>query len=204
MEARASGEGQVVDVAMVDGSALLMAVQYGLRALGQWSDERGTNLLDSGAPFYEVYETADGHSVSVGALEPQFYADFIARLGPEAADLPPQHDVGRWPEAKKRMAEIFASRTRAEWCELLDAPDTCFAPVLSMAEAHLDPHLQARGTYITVDGVLQPGPAPRFSRTPATRSPRPTTPGAHTDELLAGLGMGTDEIAALRESGAVA
>lgn len=204
MEARASGRGQVVDVAMVDGSALLLSVQYGMRALGMWSDERGTNLLDSGAPFYEVYETADGQYVSIGALEPQFYADFLRRLGPEAADLPPQGDVAQWPAAKKRLAEIFAGRTRAEWCEILDGPATCFAPVLSMSEAHLDPHNQARGTYVTVDGVLQPGPAPRFSRTPAPREPRPSKAGGHTDDLLAGLGMTEAEIAALREAGAVA
>ncbi len=164
LEARGSGQGQVVDAAMVEGAALLASLIHGLRASGQWSDEPGTNLLDSGAHFYEVYETSDGGFIAVGALEPQFYAELLALLEIEP-DSAPQWDRDRWPELKERFAEIFRSRTRAEWAELLEPAEACATPVLSMREAPHHPHNRARGTFIELAGITQPAPAPRFSRT---------------------------------------
>jgi len=214
VEAERSGQGQVVDAAMVDGAALLMTMFHSMRAAGLWSDQRGTNLLDTGAPFYDAYECADGRYVSIGSLEPQFYAELLARLGLEgqgegeggsAAEgaLRPQMDVARWPAMKERLAAVFLTRTRAEWTELLEGTDVCFAPVLSLAEAPRHPHLVERGTFVEVDGVTQPAPAPRFSRTPGAAG-RPTRPGGDTDALLAELGLDADQVAKLREAGAVA
>ncbi|HEX6387958.1 MAG TPA: CaiB/BaiF CoA-transferase family protein [Solirubrobacteraceae bacterium] len=165
LEARGSGEGQVVDAAMVDGSALLTTVFHGLRAGGAWRDTPGTNVLDSGAHFYEVYETADGGHVSVGAIEPQFYADLLRLLEVDAADAP-QWDKRRWPELKTRFAEIFKTRTRDEWAALLEHADACATPVLTLDEAVAHPHNVARGTFVQRDGLTQPAAAPRFSRTP--------------------------------------
>ncbi len=170
LEARTSGRGQVVDAAMVDGVALLTTLIHALRAGGQWGDEPGTNFLDSGAHFYEVYETSDGGHVAVGALEPQFYAQLLALLGIEA-DEAPQFDRARWPELKERFATVFRSRTRAEWAELLEPAEACSTAVLGLHEAPEHPHNLARGTFVTVDGVLQPSPAPRFSRTPGAIAP---------------------------------
>jgi alpha-methylacyl-CoA racemase len=165
LEARTSGAGQVVDAAMVDGSALLTTVIHGLRAGGAWRDTAGTNVLDSGAHFYEVYETADGGHVSVGAIEPQFYAELLRLLEVEPADAP-QWDKQRWPELKARFAAIFMTRTRAEWTALLDDTDACATAVLSLDEAIAHPHNTARGTFVQRDGITQPAAAPRFSRTP--------------------------------------
>ncbi len=206
LDARTSGHGQVVDAAMVDGSALLSTMFWALRAMGAYNDVRGTNLLDTGAHFYEVYDTADGGHVAVGAIEPQFYAELCRLTGFEAdrPDPPPHFDSATWPERKAAMAAVFRSRTRAEWCELLERTDACVAPVLSFAEAPDHPHLRARGTFVEVEGVVQPAPAPRFSRTPGSIQRPPAHPGQHTDEILADwLGAPDDEVASLRASGAV-
>lgn len=156
-------KGQVVDCAMTDGSALLMTMMWGFRASGMWSDERGTNMLDTGAPFYDTYETADGGFVAIGSIEPQFYALLRDKLGITADPLfDAQHDRAQWPAQKERLAAIFRTKTRDEWCALMDGTDVCFAPVLSMAEAAAHPHNVARGTFVERDGVMQPAPAPRF------------------------------------------
>lgn len=166
LEARLSGEGQVVDAAMVDGAALLSTLVHGMRAGGVWFDEPGTNVLDSGAHFYEVYATADGRHVAVGALEPQFYAALLAALELDPADAP-QWDASRWPALKERFAAIFRTKTAAQWSATLERADACANVVLGPGEAPAHPHNLARGTFVEHDGVLQPGPAPRFSRTPA-------------------------------------
>jgi alpha-methylacyl-CoA racemase len=176
-EARSSGRGQVVDAAMVDGVALLSTLIHALRAGGQWSDEPGTNVLDSGAHFYEVYETSDGGHVAVGALEPQFYAELLRLLGIDPGEAP-QWDRERWPELKDRIAAVFRTRTRAEWTEILEPAEACATAVLGLHEAPAHPHNVARGTFVTVDGVLQPAPAPRFSRTPGAVAPPQEDAGA--------------------------
>ena len=203
LEAGRSGKGQVVDAAMVDGAASLMTMIFAFRQLGLWTERRGSNMLDTGAPFYEVYETADGKYFAVGALEAKFYAELLGILGLEGEDLPDQSDRGRWPEMKVRYAEIFRSKTRDEWTALFDGTDACGAPVLSPFEAHEHPHNQARGTFVEVDGVIQPGPAPRFSRTPASVSRPPSPPGADTDEGLGAWGVDAGTVAKLREAGAI-
>ncbi len=199
-----TGEGQVVDAAMVDGAAALMTMVYMLRQAGAWQDERGTNLLDTGAHFYEVYETSDGRYVAVGAIEPQFYAALLAGLGLEGEELPGQMDRARWPEMKDRFARIFATRTRDEWETVFAGTDACVTPVLGVAEAPVHPHNAARGTFVEVGGVVQPGPAPRFSRTPSAVRRPPPHPGQWADEALADWGVPAEEVTALRESGAVA
>jgi len=204
LEAGRSGRGQVVDAAMVDGAALLMGFFHGLRAMGVWKDERGANLLDSGAHFYDVYETSDGRYVSVGSIEPQFYAELIEKLGLAGEELPAQMARDEWPAFKERVADLFRSRTRDEWCEIMEGSDVCFAPVLSMSEAPGHPHNVARGTFTEVDGLVQPAPAPRFGRTPGEVTRPPCTPGQHTNEALGDWGFTPDEIAGLREKGAVA
>ena len=206
LEARATGEGQVVDAAMVDGAAALMSMFYGMKAMGVWGPERGTNLLDSGAHFYDVYECADGGYVSVGSIEPQFYAELLRLTGLESAwdgDLPSQHDRSQWPALKERIAAVFREKTRDEWCALMEGTDVCFAPVLSLDEAHAHPHNVARGTFTEVAGVRQPAPAPRFSRTQATIARPPASPGQHTDEVLGDWGFAAEEVAELRDAGAV-
>jgi alpha-methylacyl-CoA racemase len=204
LEARGSGEGQVVDAAMVDGSAALMAMTWGLRAMGVFDEEnRGANVLDTGAPFYDTYETADGKFVSVGALEPQFYAELVERLGLSGEDLPAQMDRSGWPNLRERFTEVFKSKTRDEWCELLEHTDACFAPVLTMSEARAHPHVRARGTVVELEGVQQPAPAPRFSRTPGSIQRRAAQPGQHTDEALTDWGFSDDELAKLRDAGAI-
>jgi alpha-methylacyl-CoA racemase len=204
LERERSGRGQVVDAAMVDGAAALMTIIHGMRHAGLWTDERGENLLDTGAHFYDVYETADGKYVSIGSIEPQFYAELIQRLGLEGEALPPQMDRSRWPEWKERLEKLFKSKTRAQWCEILEGTDVCFAPVLTIPEAYAHPHNRARGTFVDVEGVTQPGPAPRFGRSrPEIRRP-PAHPGEHTDEALTDWGFSEGEIATLRERGAIA
>jgi alpha-methylacyl-CoA racemase len=200
----------VVDAAIVDGAAVLQAMTYGLLADGAWTDERGANLLDTGAPFYDVYATADGRHMAVGALEPQFYAAFTEILfapEPPPAGLPAQHDRPRWPELRARLAARFAERSQEEWTRAFSATDACVAPVRTMTEAPADPHLAARGTYVTVDGTVQPAPAPRFGdgtqgAPTGALPPGPIThPGAHTRDVLTALGFGdTDDLLA---SGAV-
>jgi alpha-methylacyl-CoA racemase len=206
LEAARSGQGQVVDAAMIDGSALLMTMFHGMAASGSWRPERGTNLLDSGAPFYDVYETAGGGYVSVGSLEPQFYAELLrlSGLGETAADLPAQLDRSQWPAMKKRLAEVFRSKTRDEWTALMEGSDVCFAPVLSMAEAPAHPHNAARHTFTEVAGIPQAAPAPRFSRTPGAISRPPAHPGQHTEEALRDWGFGAGDIASLRAAEVIA
>jgi alpha-methylacyl-CoA racemase len=204
LEAQRSGRGQVVDAAMVDGAATLMAMMHGFRAMGVWSEERGTNLLDTGAHFYDVFETRDGEYVSIGSIEPQFYAELLRRTGLEGEDLPRQMDREKWGETKERLKGIFKSKTRAEWCEIMEGSDVCFGPVLSMSEAYDHPHNAERGTFIEVAGHKQPGPAPRFSRTQAEVVRPAAHPGQHTDEALSDWGMGADDIARLRDAKAIA
>jgi len=203
LEAARSGRGQVVDAAMVDGAASLMTMMFAFRQLGWWKEERGVNILDTGAHFYEVYETSDGGFMAVGGIEAKFYAALLDGLGLADADLPDQNDRERWPEMKERFAEIFATKTRDEWTEIFAGTDACVAPVLSPFEAHRHPHNRHRSTFVEVAGVVQPGPAPRFSRTPSAVSRPPSPPGADTDEGLAAWGVERDTIARLREVGAV-
>ena len=205
LEAQRSGEGQVVDAAMVDGAATLMSMFHGFTAMGMWTDQRGTNLLDTGAHFYEVYETSDAKYVSIGSIEPQFYAELLRLTGltddPEFAG---QHNRANWPALKARLAEVFKAKTRDEWVEIMEGTDVCFAPVLSIKEAPQHPHMAARGTFVDVNGLTQPAPAPRFSRTPGEIARPAAHPGQHTDEVLADWGFAADEVAKLRETGAVA
>ena len=200
------GPGQVVDAAIVDGTAALANFVHGWRNAGLWSAPAGHNLLDTGAPFYEVYTCADGREIAVGALEPKFYAELLRLSGATAAELAPERrdDPATWPAGKRRWAELFATRTRDEWAAVFEGTDACVAPVLDWAEAERHPHLAARGTYTRVDGVPQAAPAPRFDRTPSTLDRPPPWPGTHTDEVLTALGRSPADIATLRTAGAVA
>jgi alpha-methylacyl-CoA racemase len=200
LEARGSGQGQVVDAAMTDGAALLGAMMYGLRAFGSWNDGREANLLDGGAPFYDTYACADGKFVSVGSIEPQFYALLLKLSGASAPAFEVQMDQQRWPQMKQRFTDLFKTRSRDEWCALMEGSDVCFAPVLDMAEAPRHPHNQARGTFIEVDGVTQPAPAPRFSRSMAQVGTAASRPGADSAAILADWGWPEDAIAALRDA----
>jgi len=201
-EARNSGQGQVVDAAMTDGSALLMTMMYTLKAMGEWTQQRGSNLLDGGAHFYDTYRCRDGKYISIGPIEPQFYALFLAKTGLTDPDFSQQWDRARWPELKARLAAHLETRSRDEWCQLLEGSDACVAPVLDMDEAPEHPHNRARGTFIEVGGIIQPAPAPRFSRsTPAT--PRPPITGATGEDVLADWGFQTAAIDALRQAGAI-
>jgi alpha-methylacyl-CoA racemase len=203
LERERSGQGQVVDAAMVDGSALLASFLYGLRAAGAWQDERGTNVLDGGAPFYDTYATADGKHMAVGALEPKFYAELLDRLGLAGAGLPSQYDRSGWPTLRATFAGMFAGRTQAEWAEAFEDSDACVAPVISPADAPAHPHNAARQTFIEVGGVTQPAPAPRFGRSASATPEPPPRPGAHTAEVLAGLGYTASQVSDLRDRGAV-
>ncbi|MBI1733640.1 MAG: CoA transferase [Candidatus Rokubacteria bacterium] len=203
LEAQRSGQGQVVDAAMVDGAALLFGGLFGLHNAGYWKDERGVNLLDTGAPFYDVYRTKDGKYVSVGAIEPQFYALLLEQTGLAGETLPAQMDREAWPALKERLAAIFMTKTRDEWCAVMEGTDVCFAPVLSIAEAPQHPHAKARAAYVDVAGAPQPAPAPRFSRTRVEmRRPAPR-PGDQTDEILGEAGFTPGEIKDLRAAGAI-
>lgn len=202
LEARTSGRGQVVDAAMVDGSASLMTLIYGFRAAGYWSDERGTNRLDSGAPWYNVYETRDGKYVSMAANEGRFYRDALAVMGLQDAPLTEQHDRNGWGAMQAQFAAVFRTRTRDEWAALAAGTESCITPVLSMAEAPLHPHLKARGTFVEIEGVAQPAPAPRFSRTPASIQSPPARPGQHTRDVLRDWGFSDADVDALHVAGA--
>ena len=203
LEAQRSGKGQVVDAAMVDGSALLFGAIFGLHASGFWTDERGVNLLDTGAACYDVYETKDGKYVSIGSLEPQFYALLLQKLGLDASELPSQSDRKTWPAMKQRFEAIFKTKTREEWCRIMEGTDVCFAPVLSIAEAPTHAHATARHAYVDVAGVPQPAPAPRFSRTPpSVQSPAPVR-GAHTDQVLDEYGFPAADVKELRAAGVI-
>jgi alpha-methylacyl-CoA racemase len=203
VERASTGLGQVVDAAMVDGSALLTAFLYGLRAAGGWQDQRGTNLLDGGAPFYDTYATSDGEYVAVGALEPQFYAALLRGLGLADAGLPDQHDRSGWPLLRRRFTDTFAQRTRAEWEQVFAGTDACVSPVLTLAEAPAHPHAVARKAFVAVGDISQPAPAPRFDRTPAGVPSPPPRPGADTDAVLAGLGLAAAAVADLRSRGVI-
>lgn len=205
VERQRSGRGQVVDAAMVDGVASLSGIFHGLRAAGLWDAgeaARGHNLLDGGAPFYDTYACADGRFVAVGALEPPFFAELLARLGLDPSWRGRQYDRRAWPELRAALAAAFAMRSRDDWAAHFGASDACVAPVLTLAEAPAHPHLRARASFVEVDGVVQPAPAPRFSRTPAAAPRRGPEPGADTEAVLAEAGLGAGEIAALRASGA--
>ncbi|MFI6455738.1 CaiB/BaiF CoA transferase family protein [Streptosporangium amethystogenes] len=197
-EADRSGRGQVVDAAIVDGTAHLLAGTHMIMAAGAWVDERGANLLDGGAPFYSVYETSDGRHMAVGALEPKFYVELLTALGLDE-DPRKQHDRSRWPELRARIATAFAGRSQAEWSAIFTGSDACVAPVMSLREAADHPHIRARGSIVEHDGLLQPAPAPRFSLTPTALGTPPPVPGRHTVEVLDAWGV---DAAALIESGA--
>ncbi len=200
LAARNGGAGQVVDAAMVDGSALLASSIHGMLDAGLWEDRRESNFLDGGAPFYAVYATRDGRHMAVGALEPQFFASLIEHLG---VDVPPQLDRDGWPEMREAFEAAFASRTQQEWCDDFAGSDACVFPVRSLTEARLDPHLQARETFIEVGGVTQPAPAPRFSETSTGRPKAPVDRGSDTDDVLEAFGYSKPEIIKLRDDGAV-
>ena len=200
VEAQRSGHGQVIDAAMVEGASLLTTMMTGLRAAGRWGEARGTNVLDSGAPWYDTYETRDGRHVAIGAIEPKFYAELLARLGLPADSLPAQHDRDGWPVLRERFAAVFRTRTRDEWNALFADADACLSPVLTFAEAETHPHLAARGAFVEVGGVTQPAPAPRFSRTPGAVRGAPPERGAGGRAALADWGFDAaaiDELAAL-------
>lgn len=204
VEARQSGQGQVVDAAMVDGAAHLTTMFHSMKAMGFWVDDRESNLLDGGAHFYDTYETADGKFVSIASLEPKFYDELRALAGLDGEEWGAQMDRGRWPEMKARLADVIKRRTRDEWSAALEGSDACFAPVLSLSEAPLHPHNRHRETFTEVAGVTQPAPAPRFSRTPGAISRPPAHPGQHTDTALADWGFTADELAELRATKAIA
>lgn len=202
-EARKSGKGQIVDAAMVDGSAALMAMIYGLRESGFWEDARGVNLLDSGAHFYDVYETADGKYISVGSIEPQFYELLLQHIGIDDPDFQNQMDQDKWPQFKEKLSEIFKTKTRDEWCDIMEGTDVCFAPVLSLDEAPDHPQIQVRKTFIEVDGVRQPAPAPRFSRTAPEIKHSPPCPGEHTAAVLRDFDFSEKDIETLKKAAAI-
>jgi len=204
LEARSSGKGQIVDTSMVDGAAHLMMMFYEMRATGFWTEVPGTNLLDTGAPFYDAYETSDGKYVSLGSIEPKFYAELLRLSGLEKEELPQQMDRAQWPALKRRVAEVMRTKTREEWCRIMEGSDVCFGPVLSLAEAPKHPHNVSRQTFIDVAGVVQPAPAPRFSRTRNDPPRPPAIPGENGAEILSDWGFSSDEIGGLRKSRAIA
>ena len=204
LESKSSGKGQVIDAAMTDGSALLMSMFYSMKASGAWNEEVGTNFLDGGAHFYDSYECKDGKYISIGSIEPQFYA--MLREVAEIKDPIFDNQMSRkeWPEKKEAIMKIFLAKTRDEWCDLMEGTDICFAPVLSMWEAPDHPHNVARKTFIELEGLSQPAPAPRFSRTEAEVSSPPSIAGEHTDSILKDLGYDETEISSLKNQGGVA
>jgi alpha-methylacyl-CoA racemase len=202
-EAQRSGRGQVIDAAMVDGASLMMAMFWGMRSIGAWSEPAGTNILDSGAHFYNVYETADGRHLALGAIEPQFYAELLSGLGYTTDELPPQNDKAQWPAMKKKFAARIKEKTMDEWTAIFDGTDACVAPVRRFDDALTDPHNSVRDSFVRVDGIAQPAPVPRFSRTVAAIARGADVPGASTDDALGAWGFSASEIDALRAAGAV-
>src|SRR5579863_460058 len=202
LEAQKSGKGQVIDAAMVDGAASLMSAIYGMHGSGFWTDERGANVLDTGSHYYDVYETSDGKYVSIGSIEVKFYDELLRLSGLKKEELAPQNERKSWPKMKERVAALFRTKTRDEWCKIMEGSDICFAPVLSMAEAPQHPHNRERGTFVEPDGVVQPAPAPRFSRTPGAIQRPPARAGEHTEEALRDWGFSASDLAALRTCGA--
>lgn len=204
LEAANSGKGQVIDVAMVDGAAQLMWMFHGFEAVGAWdATQRESNLLDGAAHFYDTYECADGRYISLGSIEPQFYALLMQLADLPEAEFGNQHDAARWPEMTEKLAAVIKQKTQAEWCELMEGTDVCFAPVLSFTEAPSHPANVARKTYVEVDGVTQPAPAPRFSRTPSSVAHGPHGLGEDTVSTLSAMGFAESEIQALREAGTI-
>lgn len=203
LEAQRSKRGQVIDAAMTDGSALLGALMYGMKAAGRWRDARSANLLDGGAHFYDTYQCADGKYVSIGAIEPQFYAELMRLTGIEDEAFKSQMDPRMWPALKQKLAARIKTKTRDEWCAAMEGTDACFAPVLDMNEAPLHPHSVARGAFVELAGVVQPAPAPRFSRTRADIGAPPATPGQHSEEILRAWGFSEDHIAELKATGVI-
>lgn len=203
LEARESGKGQVVDTAMVDGAAVLMSMFFTMRSMGIFTDQRGSNMLDGGAHFYDTYETSDGKYVSLGSIEPQFYALLVEKAGLDKDEFSEQMNQNRWPEYKEKMTVVFKSKTRDEWCEIMQGTDICFAPVLSLGEVAEHPHNKARGTFLEVDGVLQPAPAPRFSRTAPEITGGSRIPGEDSRLVLSENGFSQGEIKTLQEKGVI-
>jgi alpha-methylacyl-CoA racemase len=204
LETAKSGRGQVIDAAMVDGAAQLMWIFHGLQATGRWDEtRRQSNMLDGGAPYYNTYECADGEYVAIGSIEPQFYALLMAKAGLDAATFADQNNQARWPAMCERLAEVFKTKTQAQWCEIMEGSDVCFAPVLNFMDAPNHPANVARGTYIEIDGTPQPAPAPRFSRTASNVRHGAHTLGADTDGTLAAMDFEASEITVLREAGAI-
>jgi alpha-methylacyl-CoA racemase len=203
VERASSGKGQVVDAAMVDGAATLMGMFHSMAAIGVWSEERGTNLLDTGAHFYDTFETSDGKYISLGSIEPQFYAELIEKLELTNEELPAQMDKSGWPVLKERFEGIFKTRTRDAWCELMEGSDVCFAPVLAMSEAADHPHIKHRKTFVEANGMVQPAPSPRFSRSVPELDLPPAHAGQHTDDVLESFGFAAAEISALRDAKSV-
>ena len=203
LEARASGEGQVVDAAMTEGAASLMAAIYGIYGSGGWTDERESNFLDGGAYYYGVYETSDGKFVSVGSIEGKFHDELLEKTGLADAPTVDRNDRDGWADKRARLAEVIKTKTRDEWDEIMAGSDVCYAPVLDLSEAPHHPHNVARGSFVEVEGVMQPAPAPRFSRTPGEVARPPAAPGENTDEVLADWGFDADDIEKLHEVGAV-
>jgi len=202
-EAQRSGKGQIVDAAMTDGSAALMSMFYGLHASGMWNEKRGTNFLDGGAHFYDTYETSDGKWVSVGSIEPQFYALLLKHTGIDDPEFNAQMDLSKWPKFKEKIEAVFKTKSRDEWCDIMEGTDICFAPVLSFSEAVKHPQNAERKTFVEVEGVIQPAPAPRFSRTePEIQSP-PSDPGEHSESALKDWGISEKEIQALKKADAM-
>jgi alpha-methylacyl-CoA racemase len=204
LEAQRSGQGQVVDAAMVDGVMSLMAVFHGMDAMGMTTDETGSNLFDGGAPFYNVYETRDGRYVSIAPMEPRFYALLLEKIGLDPEGLPDQYDNTRWPELRERLAEVFLTRTRDEWSELLEGSDACYAPVLTLSEARDYPHNRARNTFLEGGNSSELAPTPRLSKTPGEVKPSPAWVGADTRAVLLEAGFSEAEVEALRAGGAIA
>lgn len=201
LSAQRTGQGQVVDASMVEGSAALLHMCHALLAQGLWRDQRGANMLDGAAHFYDTYETADGKYVAIGAIEPQFYRLLVELTGVDAQEFATQLDPRTWPALRQKLADVFRTRTRDEWCRLMEGTDACFAPVLSMREAPGHAHNAARGSFVEIDGVMQAAPAPRFGGTPAAMPRAPHPVGADTDAVLDELGYAAGEVAALRAAG---
>jgi len=204
LSARSTGRGQVIDAAMTDGSALLTSMMWGMRAQGRWNEPPGTNLLDTGAPFYDVYETQDGRFIAIGAIESEFYLEVLRGLGlREDPDFRPPLDKLRWPVLKEKMAQVIKTRTRAQWCEEFEHRDACFSPVLSADEAARHPHNSSRGTFVEIDGVIQPAPAPRFARSGTVTPSLPRSIEHNGEEVLHALGFDPARIRRLTEIGAL-
>jgi alpha-methylacyl-CoA racemase len=204
LEAQKSGKGQVVDAAMTDGASILMTALYGMHGAGAWSDKRESNFLDGGAHFYNAYETLEGQFISIASIESKFYAEFLELTGFDDPSHTAHQDKGLWSENCVKMAELMKTKTRAEWCELLEGTDVCFAPILSLSEAPSHPHNRSRDTFVENSGVIQPAPAPRFSRTPSQIQSAPSVPGSDTEAVLSDWGFSGGEIAELKSGGVVA